>query len=206
MPAKKARKKGTTGKTRGDGGASPEAVRARLASILDSSDDAVIGSEFDGTVTDWTRGAETMFGYAAGEIVGTSILRIFPPGRESEETEIANKAARGESVGPVETQRKTRDGRLLDVLVKAAPIRDQAGKIVGVSRILRDVTSRKEQERQLLRMTRLYAAFSRVSQAINHTRTMDELFGRVCRALVEHGGFRMVWMGWHDPKIGRAHV
>ncbi|HEU5398467.1 MAG TPA: PAS domain S-box protein, partial [Gammaproteobacteria bacterium] len=202
MPAKKARKKGTTGKARHRGGASPDAVHGRLASILDASDDAIIGSGFDGVVTDWTRGAERMFGYTVREMVGTSILQLFPPEREKEEAEIARKVARGESVGLFETQRKSRDGRLIDVLVKAAPIRD-AGTIVGVARILRDITSRKEQERQLLRMTRLYAAFSQVSQAISHTQSMDELFGRVCRALVEHGGFRMAWIGWHDPQTRR---
>jgi PAS domain S-box-containing protein len=172
-----------------------QTARIRLAAILDSSMDAIIVKDMDGNVTDWSRGAETIFGYAAAEMVGTSIRRLIPADRHEENDHILERIRQGERALYVETQRQTKGGELIDVSVTVTPLRDCAGNVVGVSDITRDITARKELER----LTRLHAASSQLNQAIVRTPSRDELFQKVCRILVEHGGFHMAWIGWHDP-------
>jgi len=91
----------------------------------------------------------------------------------------------------------------MDVSVAASPIRDASGKIVGTARIIRDITALKEREREVARLSRLYAALSQVNQAIVWTPSRGDLFQKVCQVLVEHGGFRMVWIGWYEPDTHR---
>ncbi len=126
-----------------------ELVSARLAAIVQSSEDAIIGKDLDGVITAWNRGAEKIFGYTASEIVGTSILRLIPADRHQEEQVILEKIRGGDSVNPFETLRQTKDGRLLDVSLTASPIRDADGTVVGVSKVARDITSRKRAEAEL---------------------------------------------------------
>ena len=90
-----------------------------------------------------------IFGYTAGEMVGTSITRLFPANRFKEENQILEKIKRGESVEHFETQRQSKDGRLIDVSVTASPIKDAAGKVIGVSKVARDITGRKRAEAEL---------------------------------------------------------
>ncbi|KXS33831.1 MAG: Multi-sensor signal transduction histidine kinase [Candidatus Gallionella acididurans] len=172
---------------------------AWLAAIVESSGDAIIGKDLNGIVTSWNSGAEKIFGYSAREMVGTSILRLFPADRQHEEKHILGKIWRGEKVEHLETLRLTKDKRLVDVLITTSPIRDAAGNIIGASKIARDITALKAREREIARMSRLYAALSQINQAIVWTKTRDELFQNICRVLIEHGGFQMAWIGWHDP-------
>ena len=174
-------------------------ISRRLAAIVESSQDAIIGKDLDGIVTSWNSGAETVFGFTAAEMVGTPILRLIPPDRVDEETRILAAIGRGEAVVQLETVRRTKDGRLIDVSVTASPIRDASGQVVGASKIARDVTAVKAREREIARLTRLYAALSQVNQAIVLAAGRDQLFRKICRILVEQGGFRMAWIGWHDP-------
>lgn len=120
-----------------------EAAAARLAAIVTSSDDAIIGKDLNGVVTSWNRGAEKIFGYSAQEMVGVSITRLIPRDRQNEETLILTKIKQGESIEHFETVRQTKDGRLIEVSLTASPIRDAAGKIIGVSKVARDITDRK---------------------------------------------------------------
>jgi PAS domain S-box-containing protein len=126
-----------------------ETVSIRLAAIVESSDDAIIGKDLNSIINSWNKGAEKIFGYAAGEMMGTSILRLIPAGRHEEENHILGKIKRGESVEHFETQRQTKDGRLIDVSVTVSPIKDVAGKVIGVSKVARDITERKQAEGQI---------------------------------------------------------
>ena len=123
-----------------------EEARAWLAAIVDSSDDAIIGKDLNGTITAWNRGAEKIFGYSASEVMGKPMLMLFPPDRVDEETDILARIRRGESVEHFETVRVRKDGRKIDVSATISPIKDSCGAIVGASKIARDITERKQVE------------------------------------------------------------
>jgi PAS domain S-box-containing protein len=128
-----------------------EELRFRLAAIVDSSDDAIIGRTLEGVITSWNRGAEQIFGYSAEEAVGKSMALLLPPGARDEQSHILEQLARGERIEPFDTVRRTKDGRDLDVSVAVSPIRDAAGKVVGAAKVARDITERKRFEESLAR-------------------------------------------------------
>lgn len=132
-------------------------TRQRLAAIIECSDDAIISKTLDGIVTSWNPAAERIFGYSAEEIIGTSITRIFPPDRLSEEEDFLTRLRRGERIEHFETTRRTKDGRLIDISVTLSPIRDDKGRIVGASKIARDITSRAQTQAVVERQQRLLA-------------------------------------------------
>jgi len=123
-----------------------EIASARLAAIVESSDDAIISKDLNSVITTWNQGAERVFGYTAGEMVETSIMRLIPGDRQNEEIHILGKIKNGESVEPFETLRQTKDGWLIHVSVRASPIKDAAGKIIGVSKTARDISERIQAE------------------------------------------------------------
>ncbi|HEY4306704.1 MAG TPA: PAS domain S-box protein [Gemmatimonadaceae bacterium] len=127
-----------------------QAAMSQLAAIIESSDDAIVSKDMNGIVRTWNRGAERIFGYAADEIVGTSIMRIIPPERADEEQYIMLKIAVGEGVTNMETKRRRKDGEIINVSITTSPVRDANGVIVGVSKIARDITEyhRSEQARR----------------------------------------------------------
>ncbi len=127
-----------------------EQTSIRLAAIVEFSDDAIIGKDLNGIVISWNKGAEKIFGYTASEMVGASILRLIPADRRDEENQILRKIKLGESVEHFETRRQTKDRRLMDVSVTASPIKDANGEVIGVSKVARDITERKRQERELI--------------------------------------------------------
>jgi len=182
------------------------AVRSHLAAIVESSDDAIISKDLNGIIISWNRGAETIFGYPASEMVGTSIRRLIPPDRQAEEDYILGKIKRGEKVEHFETLRRTKDGRLINMSVTTSPIRDADGNVIGASKIARDTTAQKVQQEEILRLSRLYSALSEVNQAIVWTRSRDELFEKVCRVLVELGHFSMAWIGQPEAETRRVQV
>jgi PAS domain S-box-containing protein len=126
-----------------------EGALIRLASIVEFSDDAIIGKDLNSTVTSWNRGAEMIFGYTAGEMIGTSIMRLIPADRQDEENQILDQVKHGESVEHFDTMRLTKDGRLIDISVTASPIKDAAGKVTGVSKVARDISERKLSEEKI---------------------------------------------------------
>ncbi|HEX6566292.1 MAG TPA: PAS domain S-box protein [Chthoniobacterales bacterium] len=115
----------------------------RLASIVDNSDDAIIGKDLNSIITSWNQGAQRIFGYSAEEMIGTSIKKLIPEDRQQEEDEILAQLRRGERVDHFETIRVTKNGRLLHVSLTISPIKDAAGNVVGASKIARDITDRK---------------------------------------------------------------
>jgi PAS domain S-box-containing protein len=118
-----------------------QAVREHLAAIVESSQDGIVATDLEGIVTAWNAGAAAIFGYSAAEMLGTSILRLFLEDRRPEEQAVREAIGRGVRIEPFETVRLTRDGQRIDVSVSASPIRDMTGRIVGTSRILRDITA-----------------------------------------------------------------
>jgi PAS domain S-box-containing protein len=126
-----------------------EAARIRLAQIVESSEDAIIGKDAQGIITSWNRGAEKVFGYTSTEMVGHSIRRLLPEGHEEEEDEILRRIHRGETLEHVECERKRKDGEPIQVSLTISPIIDAVGNVVGASKIARDITERKRLERRL---------------------------------------------------------
>jgi PAS domain S-box-containing protein len=126
-----------------------EEAQNRLAAIVESSDDAIISKSLDGIITSWNRAAEQMFGYPANEAVGQHITLIIPHNRRHEETLIIEKIRKGERIEHFDTIRARKDQTLLDISLTVSPVRDASGKIVGASKIARDITQRKRIERAL---------------------------------------------------------
>ncbi|WP_336800695.1 PAS domain S-box protein [Kaistia sp. MMO-174] len=124
-----------------------EALERRLAAIIASSDDAILGTDLDMRVTSWNNGAAHLYGYSAEEVLGLPVTFLVPADRPDEETAIIARIREGERVEPHETKRRHKDGRLIDVSLTVSPIRDEHGRIVGASKIARDITERKAAER-----------------------------------------------------------
>jgi PAS domain S-box-containing protein len=117
-------------------------LSARLASIVDSSDDAIVSKTLDGVITSWNRGAEQLFGHTAAEAVGQHILLIIPEDRKAEEADVLARLRRGEKVDHFETVRQTKDGRRIPISLTVSPLRDAHGKMIGASKVARDITER----------------------------------------------------------------
>ncbi len=122
----------------------------RLAAIVANSDDAIIGKTLDGIVTDWNRAAETIFGYGATEIIGQPIAILLPPGHENEEDDILKRIGGGERLEHFETRRRRKDGKIIDVSVTISPVMDAEGRIIGASKIARDITASRESQNLLM--------------------------------------------------------
>jgi PAS domain S-box-containing protein len=126
-----------------------EIISQRLSAIVNSSDDAIVGKDLNSIVTSWNAGAERIFGYSAAEMIGTSIMRLIPPDHQAEEEQILASIRRGERLDPIETVRVAKDGRLLDVSITVSPIKDSQGKVIGASKVGRDISERKRAEEGL---------------------------------------------------------
>ena len=124
-------------------------AQEHLAAIVESSDDAIISKDLDGTIRSWNRGAERIFGYTAEEAVGQHVSLLAPPDRVDEIPKILQRIARGERVDHYRTKRKTKDGRILSISLTVSPIHDASGKIVGASKIARDVSEQERYEEAL---------------------------------------------------------
>jgi PAS domain S-box-containing protein len=144
-----------------------EETRSRMAAIVESSDDAIIGKDLDGIVSSWNKGAARIFGYSAQEMIGQSVLRIVPPERAPEEQAILSHIAQGQSIEHSETIRQTKDGRLIDVSISVSPIRDISGKVIGASKIARDITASKHLELQL-RQSQKMEAIGQLTGGVAH--------------------------------------
>jgi PAS domain S-box-containing protein len=127
-------------------------IAARLAAIIDCSDDAIISKSLDGIITSWNGAAERLFGYTAAEAIGQHITLIIPEDRRAEEDMVLAVLRQGQRISHFETVRRTKDGRLVDISLTVSPIRNAAGKVVGASKIARDISERRllERERQRL--------------------------------------------------------
>jgi len=149
-----------------------EEQRFRLAAMVDSSDDAIIGKTFEGIVTSWNAGAERLFGYTAEEMNGQSIRLLIPPARADEESEILKHLASGQ-VERFDTVRLHKDGREIDVSVTSSPVRNSRGELVGASKVVRDISHRKRVEEALARAKDSAEAANRELEAFSYSVAHD---------------------------------
>lgn len=140
--------------------------QARLAAIVESSDDAIISKTLEGIITSWNTGAEKIFGYKETEVLGKHISILIPHDRLEEETEIISSIKRGEKVDHFQTIRKTRDARELHISLTVSPIKDEDGNIIGASKVARDITAEKNAEETLTRNNQQLRILNNVSTTI----------------------------------------
>jgi PAS domain S-box-containing protein len=131
-----------------------EDIAERFASIVESSDDAIISKDLDGVITSWNKGAERIFGYMADEVIGKSIRVLIPPEHHKEEDIILGRIRRGERIEHYETIRRRKDGSFINISRTVSPIKNAQGTIVGASKIARDITERRRSEDQIAILAR----------------------------------------------------
>ena len=122
------------------------AIHKRFAEIVESSSDAISGITSEGIITDWNNGAERLYGYTAGEVTGKSVSLLLPPGRTDESNLILNRIQRGEFVTGYETEQVTKGGVQIFVSLSVSPIKNDSGRVIGLSTIAHDITERKRME------------------------------------------------------------
>jgi PAS domain S-box-containing protein len=127
-----------------------------LSAIVDSSDDAIISKDLDGVITSWNKSAERLFGYTAEEAIGQTVAALLiPDDRREEESDILARLRKGERVDHFETVRRRKDGSLLDIFLTISHVKDHQDRIIGASKIARDITQRKKYEKRLVEQARL---------------------------------------------------
>ncbi|HSI03654.1 MAG TPA: PAS domain S-box protein, partial [Myxococcota bacterium] len=150
-----------------------EEARARLAAIVSDSEDGIFSMSLDGKITSWNRSAERMFGYDAKEMLGSTTNTLIPPHRAVEEARTIRRITNGETISPYETSRVGKDGREIDVSVSCSPIRDDSGKLIGVSKITRDISAIKRIQRELTRTKLATEAVNRELESFSYSVAHD---------------------------------
>jgi PAS domain S-box-containing protein len=157
-----------------------------LQGIVGSTDDAVITKTLDGIITFWNAAAERLFGYSSSQAIGQSMKLIIPPERSAEETDILARIARGELVQHFETVRIRADGTAIDISATISPLKDGNGKIIGASKIARDITGRKAHERKLQAQLERLNLLQQITHAIGERQDTQSIFQVAIRSLEEH--------------------
>lgn len=218
------RMRGRAGGTSADGvlvdignrGAS-QATDTRLAAIMASSEDAIVGKTTEGIVTDWNRAAETIFGYSAAEMIGQPINILLPPGLEAQEDAILARIHRGERIDHFETRRRHKDGHIIDVSVTISPVWDASGRLIGASKVARDITEAKAAQDALRQSeAHLKSVLETVPDAMividtagimhSFSATAETLFGYSADEVVGRNVSMLMpepYSGQHDGYIGR---
>ena len=170
-----------------------EPLEARLAAVADSSGDAIVSETLDGVITSWNRAAERLFGYSADEAIGQHIFLIIPDDRRAEEDFVLSRLRLGETIDHFETVRRTKDGRLIPVLLTVSPIRDATGRIVGASKVVRDITESQQNERLRARLAAIVdssddAIVSKTLDGVitSWNRAAERLFGYSAAEAIGH--------------------
>lgn len=188
-----------------------EESRLQLASIVESSSDAIIGKSLGGVITSWNGGAEAMYGYTEEEAKGRSITLLNPPDRPNEIPHLLEIVRQGKSINRYETERIRKDGRRLYVSASVSPIRDYEGRVVGASTIARDITVLRQVEETLRAHASRMEALYILGQEIGRTLTLDAVFRSALDRVVSASGFEVA--GIHFPEkspalfyaVGRAN-
>lgn len=178
-----------------------EEAQNRLAAIVESSDDAIVSKGLDGIITSWNKAAERMFGYTANESIGQHITLIIPPDRRDEENNILARIGRGERIDHFQTVRRRKDGTLLDVSVTISPLRDLSGRVIGASKVARDITAEKRAEQALRESEQRYQTVTDASPIMIWMSGTDKLcyyFNKVWLDFVGRTLEQEVGNGWAE--------
>ncbi len=196
---------------------SAQLTNTRLAAIVSSSDDAIVGKTIDGIVTDWNLAAQNIFGYSAEEMIGQSISRLLPPGLEDEEQKILDRIRAGEKVDHFETRRRHKNGSIIDVSVTVSPVWDDEGMLIGASKVARDITAARSAQAALReREAHLQSVLDTVPDAMvvidtrgvmrSFSATAEKLFGySASEAIGKNVSMLMPqpYSGHHDSYLAR---
>jgi PAS domain S-box-containing protein len=181
-----------------------EEERARLAAIVESSEDAIIGMTLDGVITTWNDGAESTYGFSAPEILGKSILQLIPNDHHDEVFELLDVVKQGRGINRYESKRKGKGGRLFDVSASLSPIRDVHRNVVGAATITRDITLLRKSEEQLLAYTDRLEALNLVAQEIAETLSVEQVIDRGLNRLIAASGFDFAFVHFSQEIGGRS--
>jgi PAS domain S-box-containing protein len=189
---------------------SADAIARRLAAIVESSDDAIVSKDLNGIVLSWNQAAERMFGYTAEQMIGSSIRRIIPDDRQSEEDTVLASIRAGRRVEHFETVRKGRDGRLVHISLSVSPMLDASGAITGASKIARDISDRKRLEQQAARAAQrdafLAEATLTLTQSLDYEQTLRTLARLAVPYLADYCAFDVVDQEGRVVRLAMAHV
>jgi len=175
-----------------------------LAAIVESSHDAIVSKSLNGVITSWNKGAERLFGYAAEEAVGQNIILIIPPDRRDEERMIVEQLTRGERVDNFETVRMRKDGSLLDVSLTISPMKDASGRVVGASKLARDITERKRAEEALRQAQTDLAHASRLTTMGEFTASLAHEVKQPIAAALTDANTCVRWITRDEPDLKEA--
>jgi len=156
-----------------------EEKQSMLAAIIESSEDAIISKTLDGIITTWNKGAEHIFGYTEEEAVGQPITILLPTDRLNEEETIIASLRRGEKVDHIQTIRKTKDGRLLNISLTVSPIKNRDGVVIGASKVARNITSQKESEKLIAKHIERLELLNVVGRSINESLDLQQILQQV---------------------------
>ncbi len=186
---------------------------ARLAAIVESSDDAIISKDLNGIITTWNTGAERIFGYAAREVIGQSVAILMPPDRVHEVRGILERIRSGERIDHIETRRRRKDGILLDISLTVSPIIDASGAVVGASKVARDISERKRAEERLrekdaaLETARTeLARVSRVTTLGELTTSIAHEVAQPLSGMIASAGACTRWLAAEPPDLAEARA
>ena len=178
---------------------------SRLATIVESSDDAIIGKTLEGVITNWNKGAEKLYGYSAGEVLGQPISVLAPPERAEEVTQILARLKRGERLEHFESVRVRKDGSLVDVSLSIFPLTDSRGEVTGIASIARDVTERKRADQELHESEERYRSLVEAAPDVIYTVSAEDGSLTSLNPAFETltGWSRAEWLG--KPFVGMVH-
>jgi PAS domain S-box-containing protein len=177
-----------------------------LAAVVESSHEAIVTKDLAGMITSWNKAAERLFGYAAEEAVGQNILLIIPPGRRNEEIAIIERLKRGEQVNHFETVRIRKDGGLVDVALTISPMRDAAGRVVGASKLARDITERKRAEEALRQAQADLTRANRVSSMGELSASLAHEVNQPIAAAITDASTCLRWLSRDQPDLEEARA
>jgi len=181
-----------------------ELESTRLAAIVSSSDDAIISKTLDGKILSWNAGATNIFGYEATDMIGQSIFRIIPPELYEEEKQILNRLRQGERIHHYETARIAKDGRRVEISLTVSPLLNKYGKVIGASKVARDITTSREAEAELQRVRIELARVARVTTLGELTAAIAHEVNQPLTGVISSGNACLRWLAANPPNLEAA--